>query len=135
MANVINRTTLEYLPSAHTPDYPVADWIIGPDMSAVAGQPVKYWEIVGDLVVLKDAAGQAAADLAETEAARDGEMASVDSVESILRAVVDIIRDEINILRAQFNTTTAESNQLTNTSLSDRTLGQLRTAIRNRLGN
>jgi len=30
MADVINRTTFQYLRSVNTPDYPVRDWIINP---------------------------------------------------------------------------------------------------------
>jgi len=45
MASVLNRTTMEFLRSANTPDFPVADWIINPDLSAVTGQPQKYWII------------------------------------------------------------------------------------------
>lgn len=45
MASVLNRTTMEFIPSANTPDFDPADWIINPDLSAVAGQPQRYWII------------------------------------------------------------------------------------------
>jgi len=51
MSNVINRTTKQYKESVNTPDYPVADWIINPDLSALTSVPEKYWKIVGDDVV------------------------------------------------------------------------------------
>ena len=51
MANVINRTTLEYLVSVNTPDYPEEEWIINPDLSMVQGVPRKYWKIDVDSVV------------------------------------------------------------------------------------
>lgn len=35
MADVLNRITREFIQSANTPDYPVADWIHNPDLSAV----------------------------------------------------------------------------------------------------
>ncbi len=35
MADVINRVTHEHLFSVNTPDYPVADWIINPDPTAI----------------------------------------------------------------------------------------------------
>jgi len=51
MANVINRTTKQYLRSVNTPKYPVALWIINPDMSEVQSTPKEYWKISGDLVL------------------------------------------------------------------------------------
>ncbi len=74
MADVINRTTLEFLKSQHTPDFPVADWIINPDLSALSGVPAKYWKIVADTVVEmtqteKDAVDAAAAVAATAAAA------------------------------------------------------------------
>lgn len=50
MANVIHRTTLQYLKSVNTPDYPESDWIRNPDMSLVAQVPQKYWKIDGEQV-------------------------------------------------------------------------------------
>lgn len=50
MADVLNRTTKEYRKSANTPDFPKADWIISPDLSAVAGVPVEHWKITGDAI-------------------------------------------------------------------------------------
>lgn len=50
MANVLHRTTLEERYSVNTPDYPVVDWIINPDLSGVVGVPKKYWKITGDVV-------------------------------------------------------------------------------------
>ena len=35
MANVINRTTYEYLESVNTPDYSEVDWLHDPDVSAL----------------------------------------------------------------------------------------------------
>lgn len=51
MASVISRTTLEFRRSVNTPDFSSEDYIINPDMSAVAGLPSKYWKIVGDDVL------------------------------------------------------------------------------------
>ncbi len=50
MANVVNRTTKQYLTSVNTPDFPTEDWIINPDLSAVAGVPSKFWNITGDVI-------------------------------------------------------------------------------------
>ncbi len=74
MANVLNRTTgrlfpyrKDYRVSVHTDDFPVADWIINPDLSAVQGFPTIYWEINGDAVLLVNQA---------TRDARDAEIAA-----------------------------------------------------------
>ena len=49
MANVLNRTTLQYLISVNTPDYPDTDWIINPDMSGLSEQ-YPFWVLEGDVV-------------------------------------------------------------------------------------
>ena len=51
MADVVNRLTKQLLLSVNTPDYPTVEWIINPDLSAVAAVPWRYWKIVGDQVV------------------------------------------------------------------------------------
>ncbi len=51
MSNVIHRTTLMQKFSVNTPDYPVTDWIINPDLSALAAVLKKYWKIVGGAVL------------------------------------------------------------------------------------
>ena len=56
MANVLNRITKELRFSVNTPDFPTSDWIVNPDMSAVAGLPPKFWQIIGDQVTAVDAA-------------------------------------------------------------------------------
>ena len=63
MANVLNRTTgnsgsypygKDYRVSVNEPDFPEVDWIWDPDLSAVAGQPSKYWNIDMDSVAAGD---------------------------------------------------------------------------------
>jgi len=51
MANVFNRTTNVYLESVNTLDFPVANWIINPDVSALSAVPRRYWKASGDSVV------------------------------------------------------------------------------------
>jgi hypothetical protein len=48
MANVLNRTTKEYLESVDTPHYPESEWLINPDLSAVQGYPPQLWIINDD---------------------------------------------------------------------------------------
>lgn len=143
MSNVLNRATgatapywKDYRTSVNTSDFPTADWIINPDLSAVEGQPSKYWLITGDAVSLVDPATQASRDAEidalNLQAEKDGQKSLVDNERFIL-ALVKVLIDEINLLRQQFNTTTSQSNQLTTTNLSDRTLAQARTAIFNEI--
>lgn len=54
MANVINKTTFQYIASVNTPDFDSSDWLINPDLSAVVGVPKKYWKVENDSVVEMD---------------------------------------------------------------------------------
>lgn len=48
MSNVINKKTLQYLKSVHTPDYPKVDWLVNPVLPKCAA---KYWKIKSRKVV------------------------------------------------------------------------------------
>ena len=52
MADVLNRTTKQYLQSVNTPSFSEVDWIINPDLSLVLPQEPNsiYWNITGDIV-------------------------------------------------------------------------------------
>jgi hypothetical protein len=145
MANVLNRATREFLPSVHEPSYPVQDWIINPDMSAVVGYPSKYWVVTGDAVTLMDQAERGAVDAAELVARRDSEAGQLANVEGVVRAFMLIVLDDRNLLAADINDVLTVMR--TGTSLADiktkatnlqdspiYTEAQLRTAIRNKLG-
>lgn len=45
MANVLNKNTKVYLTSVNTPDFDEDEWLINPDLSAVANVPWHYWQI------------------------------------------------------------------------------------------
>jgi hypothetical protein len=62
MASAIHRTTLEYLPSAHTPNLDPAVWIINPDVSLLSSVSKKYWKINGDSVEEMSPAEKSAVD-------------------------------------------------------------------------
>ena len=51
MSDVVNRITCEHLKSVNTPDYPIEDWVINPDLSSLSDIPTKYWKCEGDLVL------------------------------------------------------------------------------------
>jgi len=120
MASVLNRTTKEFRTSAHTPDFPVADWIINPDLTAVAGQPTIYWVITGDVVSLASVGEQATIDAALAAAKltteKDAAKSQID-VERVVRALVDMLPGEFNILRTLH-------------SLPDRTAAQVNAALK-----
>ena len=99
-----------------------ANWIHAPDLSAVVGQPTKYWIIAGDSVRLMSQVARDAVDAGEVRDRRDSQIATVlDDPESDLRQVVKLIVGEINLLRQQHG-------------LPDRTLVQVRNQLRNGLG-
>lgn len=123
MANVLNRSSKRYIASVNTPDYPTGAWIHNPDMSAVVGEPSKYWTITDDVVTLMDQAARDVVDAAEVETRRDNVAAQLDQQEDLLRAFASIMVDELNILRAEQKPI-----------LPPRTLAQLKTAMRNKLG-
>lgn len=103
------------------------DFLVDPDLTAVSGVPQRYWKVVGSSVVPFTAGEQSAQDASEAaikdSGIRTGAKGFFDSQESLnlaLRAFADIVKDEINILRALH-------------SLPDRTLTQLKNAIKNRI--
>ncbi len=120
MAVVLNRTTKQLILSAHTPNFPVADWIINPNLSAVVGQPTKYFIITGDVVTLASVGEQATIDAAldaTRVAAEKADAKSVVDLERVIRALVDLLPTEFNILRALH-------------SLPDRTAAQVNSALK-----
>jgi len=138
MANWLNRTTKQHIARRSPRDMEAqfggafvdgsgnaqgnATWILQPDLSAVAGIPSKYWNIVGDVVSEMSGAEKSAVDQTLLDERRDNAVSgSIDSIESVVRALALATLDEINVLRAQH-------------SLADRTMSQLKTSIRNKLG-
>ncbi len=123
MSDVLNRTTGQFLKSVNTPDFDVADWIINPDLSAVTGQPPKYWIIdppASDTVRLATGGEQTTIDDAIATAKSDSQKAvaknNVD-VERVVRALVELLPSEFNILRTLH-------------SLPDRTEAQVNAALK-----
>jgi len=127
MADVFHRTDGRYIPSAHTPNYDVADWAINPDLTATVGQPVRYWFLTGatnpegqEIIDIVDAAAQTAIDdaisAARVTAEKDGAKTQID-VERVVRALVDMLPAEFNILRTLH-------------SLPDRTAAQVNAALK-----
>jgi|GEM_PF-2886537 hypothetical protein len=145
MATVLNRTTKALLVSVNTVDYPTIDWIIEPDLSAVAGFASKYWTITGDTVSLLDQAGRNAVDAAILSAQRDAIAAAMNATEDYARAFALVVLDEINlhatritaILDAVDGANSLATLKTAVAAIADvpqRTIDQLKTALRNKLG-
>ena len=128
MANVLNRTTKEFRRSVNTPDFPVENWIINPDLSSLIETDSKYWVIEGDTVrdmtdVEKDVVD--ANEASATEAtAKTAAKAVIDGVDPImnktLTAIAEVIQDELQALK-------------NNTPLASRTMDQLKQAAKDKI--
>ena len=140
--------------SPHDPTYPVLAGqaaIKDPDVSALAAVPRLYWKQEGGLIVEMTAPEKAALDAeiaaAAIAAMRSGGIViiSAQSPVGILeRAFADIVKDEFNILRQRDRdrsvdvaaaTTLADlkTRWAARSTLADRTLAQLRTAMEDRM--
>ena len=122
MGDWVHRTTKQHITSVSPSGLPEppANYISQPDLSAVAGQPVRYWIITGDVITLADAPARVVIDEALEAGRLDGVADELDEVETVLRAFAEVVLDEINILRAEH-------------SLTPRTLAQLKVALRAKL--
>lgn len=122
MANYLHRTTKQYLPSIPPNELaePIANYISMPDLSAVSGQPIKYWTISGDIISLMSQAERNAVDTTLDVAILDTIANELDQTRTIMRAFAEVVLDEVNLLRGQH-------------SLVPRTLAQLKTAVRAKL--
>ena len=137
-----NKTVLRSVASADLPEAQ-ANYIEEPDLSAVAGQPVKYWVITLDVVSLADVATRTAIDAALLSAARDALADEMDTIETYTRAFALVVLDEFNartvkinaILAAiaganNFNSLKSAAAQIVD--LNTYTAAQLKTAVRNK---
>ena len=123
MGTFLHRTTKQLFVSTPPGDLqePLGNYISAPDLSAVEGVSSRYWTITGDVVSEMGQTEKDAVDATQLETSRDSIVAQLDQTEDIMRQVIKLLISELNILRAKHN-------------LSDRTLTQLKTQIRNGLG-
>lgn len=106
MANVFNKTTNRYYRSVHTPDYPEADYLINPDVSALEGSvPERYWKFDGvDAVVEMTQAEKDAYDaarLAERRAKLQAAAEQEFNSNPVTLAIMKMFFKEINKLRVK----------------------------------
>jgi len=117
MANVFNRTTRVYKKSVNTPEYPTSEWIINPDVSALANVPVKYWKATGDLVEEMTQAEKDAVDTELTTRRRAAMLAQAEATfqnDPVQLAVVKLFFKEINKLRVKNGDPAYTVNQFNN---------------------
>ena len=104
MPNILNRATKAYRRSVSEAAFNLADWVVDPDLSAVAGHPSKHWVINGDdTISLMTPAERAAVDDAEAQASTDADRAQQKGrmdEERLLKALALYFAEQINILRA-----------------------------------
>ncbi len=122
MGDYLHRTTKQYLRSADPNDLaePLSNYIEQPDLTAVSGSSL-YWVITGDTVTMMTQAERDAMDAQTLDDSRDSSVNQLDGLESLMRAFALVVLDEVNTLRAQH-------------LLAPRTVGNLKSAIRNKLG-
>lgn len=94
MATVLNRVTRELIESANTPDYPVDDWIINPDLSEVEEFDRKYWKVDQNRVVLASELERAAIDEAEAAAVKEAEINQITDEQEVLGSIIKRLIDE-----------------------------------------
>lgn len=108
MAIVLNRVTKQLRKSVNTPDFPVADWIINPNLINVENTPTRYWNITDDLVTLMS---QVDRDFVDTTLAADSLQTQIDEAISStdtnrrLLGFMAVMVQEVNFLRAELNLT------------------------------
>jgi hypothetical protein len=149
VANVLHKTRspADYRESVNTPDFPVLDWFLNPDISAVSSLARKYWRPGTNPVEPMDATEQATVDANEAAAVRATAKAAADAAVNgndgyNLRAIAKMAIDEVNDLRrwiAAFKAQVALATNMANfqsrvaalPDMPDRTLAQAKTAYKN----
>ena len=147
MPRWLHRTTKNLLPSVASADLPEvqSNYIEEPDLSAVTGVEVKYWKITGDVINEMTQAEKDTVDLADRTALRDGIAAELDQLEGIMRAFALTLLDELNLHAAKITAILAAAENANNlasfktamnaiTDMPQRTIGQLKNALRGKLG-
>ena len=147
MATFLHRTTMQLLPSTSESSLsePVANYIENPDLSAITGFPSKYWIITGDVVTLMDQSARDAVDAAGTSIQRDATSNEMGEIEGIVRAFALVVLDELNLHAARVtaildavdaanNLAGLKTDVAAIADVPQRTIEQLETAVRNKLG-
>jgi len=121
-----------------------AEWLYDPDLSAVLGQPTKYWVITGDVISLLGQSARDAIDDAEVIAQLDGIADEIDQAQTYSKAAMEVIIDEFNKHSLRLNAVLDAIDGANNlagvksaiaaiSDLNPRALSQLKTALRGKL--
>ena len=118
----VHRTTFQTLNSVASADLPepIANYVEEPDLSAVIAEPVKYWQLAGDIFSLVDQTTRDSIDADILTALRDTLADEIDRLETFMRAFALVVLDEFNVLRDLHG-------------LPDRTVAQLKAALRSKM--
>lgn len=103
MADVLNRSTKELRRSQHAPAYDPAEWIVNPDLSAVANVPQSRWIIDGDSIRPPDAGETAAFDAADLAAAKESKIAAINAKTGQLIEAGSVVINGVSISTALTN--------------------------------
>jgi len=149
MANVLNRTTLEYRRSVNDPDFPDPPWlIIAPgsgNADLIATVPRQYLKLSGDVLSEMTQAEKDAVDAALLDAEREATASRLDELEDITRAFALVVLDELNNRANTWNAILDAADGANNlgdfkTAMAaipdypQRTIAQMRLGVRNKLG-
>ena len=152
MPDFLHRTLDSFVMSGNAPDYPDVDWIESPVINSQAfrsaGVPVKYAKrnASPDNTVTEMTQGEKdAVDAAELSATRDETSNALDGIDRYERAFALTVLDELNnhadkmnaILDAADNATSLADFKTRMGAITDypqRTVEQLKTSVRNKLG-
>jgi len=97
MADVLNKTTNQYLMSVNTPDFDPAEWIINPDLSAVKDTDPALWIVENDAVRV----------LTKEEI----NSSKLDQLKADLKKKVNAIRDKLIYAGFVYDKSTIQSDQ------------------------
>ena len=146
MGRWVHRTTKQLLESVSPASLsePQANYISEPDLSAVVGQPNRYWTITGDVISLMDQAARDAIDAADDATQLDAIADELTQIRTITRTFAEVVLDELNahalktneILDAidgASNLAQVKSAVASIANYPQRTLAQLRNAVRGKI--
>lgn len=110
MATFLHRTTKRIEPDNGTGDLGPS-YIRNPDLSAVVGEPVKYWIIEGDTIRAATAGERLTIDLQITQAEADAAIALLTAQRNAAIAAIGAVREEAliairamaEVIRQEFN--------------------------------
>lgn len=126
MASSLHKTTLEYKSRGVARNTSDPNLIVNPDLSAVSGQPKKYWKISGDSVLLMSQSERDAVDAAEFAAAKQAVKNQAKAlIDGATEPVVALVFEAVGtVIKAEFE------GIKTGNPLVSRTLAEVKQAMK-----